>query len=132
MAINPVSRTLLIFDSVIVTQAHCRLRTPPFRRDPLRPFDTHDLAHITAPTKPLREAIIEASVSRLRPVMLAAVTTILGMIPLLWDAFFVSMAVTIMGGLAFATVLTLVAAPVFYLIFFARDEKREKQAALAA
>lgn len=81
--------------------------------------------------KPLREAIVEASVSRLRPVMLAAVTTILGMIPLLWDAFFVSMAVTIMGGLAFATVLTLVAAPVFYLIFFARDEKREKQAALA-
>ena len=61
--------------------------------------------------------------------MLAAVTTILGMIPLLWDAFFVSMAVTIMGGLAFATVLTLVAAPVFYLIFFARDEKRETSAA---
>jgi multidrug efflux pump subunit AcrB len=79
--------------------------------------------------KPLRDAIVEASVSRLRPVMLAAVTTILGMIPLLWDAFFVSMAVTIMGGLAFATVLTLVAAPVFYLIFFARDEKRRLAAA---
>ncbi|MGR3759985.1 efflux RND transporter permease subunit [Roseobacteraceae bacterium NS-SX3] len=75
---------------------------------------------------PLREAIVKASVSRLRPVMLAAVTTILGMAPLLTDAFFVSMAVTIMGGLAFATVLTLVAAPVFYLIFFARDEKREQ------
>lgn len=83
---------------------------------------------VRAEGKPLREAIVEASVSRLRPVMLAAVTTILGMIPLLWDAFFVSMAVTIMGGLAFATVLTLVAAPVFYLIFFARDEKREKAA----
>ena len=79
--------------------------------------------------RPLREAIVEASVSRLRPVMLAAVTTILGMIPLLWDAFFVSMAVTIMGGLAFATVLTLVAAPVFYLIFFKGDEKREQAAA---
>ncbi|KIC08959.1 multidrug transporter AcrB [Leisingera sp. ANG-M1] len=75
--------------------------------------------------KPLREAIVEASVSRLRPVMLAAVTTILGMAPLLTDAFFVSMAITIMGGLAFATVLTLVAAPVFYLIFFRRVEKRE-------
>ncbi len=87
---------------------------------------------VRATGKPLREAIVEASVSRLRPVMLAAVTTILGMIPLLWDAFFVSMAVTIMGGLAFATVLTLVAAPVFYLIFFARDERREKRAALAA
>ncbi|MEW2915132.1 efflux RND transporter permease subunit [Leisingera sp. JC11] len=75
--------------------------------------------------KPLREAIVEASVSRLRPVMLAAVTTILGMAPLLTDAFFVSMAITIMGGLAFATMLTLVAAPVFYLIFFRGVEKRE-------
>ncbi|AHD02071.1 efflux RND transporter permease subunit [Leisingera methylohalidivorans] len=77
---------------------------------------------------PLRQAIVEASVSRLRPVMLAAVTTILGMAPLLTDAFFVSMAITIMGGLAFATVLTLVAAPVFYLIFFRRAEKLEMAA----
>ena len=74
---------------------------------------------------PLREAIVTASVSRLRPVMLAAITTILGMVPLLTDAFFVSMAVTIMGGLAFATILTLIAAPVFYLIFFAREERAE-------
>ncbi len=71
----------------------------------------------------LRDAIVTASVSRLRPVMLAAITTILGMAPLLGDAFFVSMAVTIMGGLAFASVLTLVAAPVFYLLFFGRDER---------
>lgn len=59
-------------------------------------------------------AIVKASVSRLRPVVLAAATTILGMVPLLGDAFFASMAVTIMGGLAFASVLTLIAAPVFY------------------
>jgi multidrug efflux pump subunit AcrB len=84
---------------------------------------------VRAEGRPLREAIVEASVSRLRPVMLAAVTTILGMLPLLSDAFFVSMAITIMGGLAFATVLTLVAAPVFYLIFFSRDEKRQLVAA---
>lgn len=77
---------------------------------------------------PLRESIVKASVSRLRPVMLAAVTTVLGMIPLMGDAFFVSMAVTIMGGLAFATVLTMIAAPVFYLIFFKGDERREKKA----
>jgi multidrug efflux pump subunit AcrB len=79
---------------------------------------------VRAEGTPLREAIVEASVSRLRPVMLAAVTTVLGMVPLLGDAFFVSMAVTIMGGLAFATILTLVAAPVFYLIFFGRQERR--------
>lgn len=66
----------------------------------------------------LRDNIVTASVSRLRPVLLAAATTILGMIPLLGDAFFVSMAITIMGGLAFASILTLVAAPVLYDVFF--------------
>ncbi|NKW91994.1 efflux RND transporter permease subunit [Rhodobacteraceae bacterium R_SAG9] len=81
---------------------------------------------------PMRDAIVKASVSRLRPVMLAAVTTILGMAPLLTDAFFVSMAITIMGGLAFATILTLIAAPVFYLVFFGKEERREKKAAAAA
>lgn len=73
----------------------------------------------------LEEAIITASTSRLRPVVLAAATTILGMIPLLGDQFFVAMAVTIMAGLAFASVLTLIAAPVFYYIFFKNDEKME-------
>lgn len=63
-------------------------------------------------------AIISASVSRLRPVSLAAITTILGMAPLLTDAFFADMAVTIMGGLAFATVLTLIAVPVFYSLMY--------------
>ncbi|MEM6824788.1 MAG: efflux RND transporter permease subunit [Pseudomonadota bacterium] len=69
----------------------------------------------------LDEAIVKACVSRLRPVILAAATTILGMAPLLSDAFFVSMAVTIMGGLAFASILTLIAAPVLYRLFF-RDQ----------
>ncbi|MEL6511277.1 MAG: efflux RND transporter permease subunit [Pseudomonadota bacterium] len=70
---------------------------------------------------PLQEAIVTASTSRLRPVILAAATTILGMVPLIWDAFFQSMAITIMGGLAFASILTLIAAPVFYYAFFMRD-----------
>ncbi len=77
--------------------------------DIVRAEETHDT---------LMEAIVAASTSRLRPVILAAATTILGMIPLIWDAFFQSMAVTIMGGLAFASVLTLIAAPVFYYAFF--------------
>ena len=54
--------------------------------------------------------------------ILAAATTILGMIPLISDAFFQSMAVTIMGGLAFASILTLIAAPVFYYVFFLRAD----------
>lgn len=68
--------------------------------------------------KPQPEALIDASVSRLRPVFLAALTTILGMIPLISDAFFASMAVTIMAGLAFATVLTMAAVPVLYALLF--------------
>jgi multidrug efflux pump subunit AcrB len=64
------------------------------------------------------QAIVDSSLSRMRPVSLAALTTILGMIPLLPDAFFVSMAVVIMFGLAFATVLTLIFVPVLYAVFF--------------
>ena len=63
-------------------------------------------------------AVLDASVSRLRPVLLVAVTTVLGMIPLLQDPFFVAMAATIMFGLAFACVLTMIVVPVLYSIFF--------------
>ena len=66
----------------------------------------------------IRQAIVDATISRVRPVSLAAVTTILGMAPLLFDAFLADMAVTIMGGLAFATVLTLIAVPVLYSLLF--------------
>jgi len=68
--------------------------------------------------KKLQTAIIDAGVSRLRPVAMAALTTALGMIPLLMDAFFASMAITIIGGLMFATVLTMVVVPVFYAILY--------------
>ncbi len=68
--------------------------------------------------KPRFSAIVDSGVSRMRPVSMAALTTVLGMIPLLADAFFVAMAVTIMFGLAFATVLTLVVVPVLYAILF--------------
>ena len=64
------------------------------------------------------EAIVSSGVSRLRPVALAALTTIMGMFPLLPDAFFVSMAVTIIFGLLFATVLTMIVVPVLYAVFF--------------
>ena len=68
--------------------------------------------------KVLLEAIVDSSVSRLRPVFMAASTTALGLIPLLFDAFFVSMAVTIIFGLGFATLLTMVVVPVLYATFY--------------
>ncbi len=67
---------------------------------------------------PTFKAIVDSGVSRLRPVAMAALTTALGMIPLLVDAFFVAMAVTIIAGLVAATVLTMVVLPVLYSVLF--------------
>jgi multidrug efflux pump subunit AcrB len=64
------------------------------------------------------QAILDAAVSRLRPVALAAATTVLGVAPLLQDPFWISMAVTIMGGLAFGTILTMVVVPVLYATLY--------------
>lgn len=80
---------------------------------------------------PQDEAIITASVSRLRPVVLAAVTTILGMIPLLGDSFFAAMAVTIMGGLGFASILTLIGVPVLYHTYLGKERRADRRAQLA-
>ena len=65
-----------------------------------------------------RLALIQSSKSRLRPVMMASLTTILGMIPLVPDSMFGSLAVTIMGGLFMGTLITLIFIPVLYSIFF--------------
>ncbi len=69
-------------------------------------------------------ALIESSCSRLRAVMMASLTTILGMIPLLSDDLFGSMAATIMGGLLFSTLATLIYLPIFYALFFKIKIKR--------
>jgi multidrug efflux pump subunit AcrB len=64
------------------------------------------------------DATVMAAVSRLRPVVLAALTTILGVMPLLQDAFWTSMAMTIMAGLTVGTILTMVVIPLFYVIIY--------------
>ena len=65
-----------------------------------------------------RTAIITSAKSRMLPVMMASLTTILGMIPLIPDAMFGSLAVTIMGGLFVGTLITLIFIPVLYAMFF--------------
>jgi multidrug efflux pump subunit AcrB len=63
-------------------------------------------------------AVVEATSDRFIPVVAASLTTILGMIPLLADSMFGSMAATIMGGLLVATLMVLVVLPVVYSIFY--------------
>ena len=69
-------------------------------------------------------AVIESTVSRTRPVLMAATTTIFGMVPLLFDIAFRGMAATIIFGLTFATLLTLFVTPVLYVLFYKVKEKR--------
>jgi multidrug efflux pump subunit AcrB len=68
--------------------------------------------------KPVWDAVVEASVSRFRPIMLTALSTILGMIPIAPTVFWGSMAYAIMGGLAVASLLTLVFLPTLYVTWF--------------
>jgi len=63
------------------------------------------------------DAIVDSATSRVRPVMMGTLTTVLGVIPLFFDAFFQSMAVVLVFGLTFATLLTLILIPVLYTIF---------------
>jgi len=63
-------------------------------------------------------AVTDAAVSRVRPVALGVLTTVLGVMPLLWDPFFQSLAVVIIFGLSFATILTLFIVPALYAVFF--------------
>ena len=64
------------------------------------------------------EAILDGGTSKMRPVCMVVITTVLGMIPLLTDPFFGAMAVCIMFGLSAAAVLSLIVTPVLYAIFF--------------
>lgn len=71
---------------------------------------------------PLNQAIHKSGLSRLRAVTMAALTTALGMMPLVSDTFFSSMAIVIIFGLVVATFLTMILVPVFYAIFYKADK----------
>jgi multidrug efflux pump len=76
-------------------------------------------------------AVIDATVRRARPVVLTALAAILGMIPLARSLFWGPMAITIMGGLFVATVLTLLVVPALYALWFrVREDEPEREAAV--
>lgn len=64
------------------------------------------------------DSVITATISRVRPVLMASLTTILGMAPLLGDPMYGSMAVCIMAGLTVGTIITLILLPVIYSVLF--------------
>jgi multidrug efflux pump subunit AcrB len=76
--------------------------------------------------KSVWDAVVEASVSRFRPIMLTALSTILGMIPIAPTVFWGSMAYAIMGGLAVASLLTLVFLPTLYVTWFGGSAPKPK------
>lgn len=75
--------------------------------------------------KPMRAAITDASASRVRPIALTALSTVLGLIPIAFTVFWGAMAFAIMGGLAVASVLTLLVLPVLYDLVFNRGSQLE-------
>jgi multidrug efflux pump subunit AcrB len=64
------------------------------------------------------DAVIDSTISRFRPIMLTAISTVLGMIPIAGTVFWGPMAFTIMGGLLVATILTLIFLPALYVAWF--------------
>ena len=74
--------------------------------------------------KDVRQVVIDASSARFRPIMLTAISTVLGMIPIAPTVSWGPMAFAIMGGLLVDTILTLVFLPALYEAWFSRQEKR--------
>ncbi|KAA5602608.1 efflux RND transporter permease subunit [Blastochloris sulfoviridis] len=79
--------------------------------------------------KNVREAVMDAASTRFRPIMLTAVSTVLGMIPIAPTVFWGPMAFSIMGGLLVATLLTLIFLPALYVAWFGSREKTDAAAA---
>jgi len=72
---------------------------------------------ITQGAEPIK-ALLDSACARFRPVMMASLTTVFGMLPLVTDDLFAAGSITIMGGLLFGTLITLLIVPVLYAVFF--------------
>lgn len=77
-----------------------------------------EIQHLQAKEMSLDDTLVEATITRLRPVMLASLTTMLGMVPLLFDDMFGAMAASIIGGLLAGTLMTLLLLPVLYSLLY--------------
>ena len=81
--------------------------------------------------RPAWDAVIEASVSRFRPIMLTAISTVLGLIPIAYTIFWGPMAFAIMGGFLVGTVITLVVLPALYVASFRIKEPSAREPVMA-
>ena len=80
----------------------------------------------------VREAVLASASGRLRPMMLTAISTVLGLLPIAPTVFWGPMAFAIMGGLLVATLLTLIVLPVMYMILLGNEEAPRPAAATPA
>jgi multidrug efflux pump subunit AcrB len=80
--------------------------------------------------RPVCDAVVEGSLSRFRPIMLTAVSTVLGLIPIAFTVFWGPMAFAVMGGMLVASLLTLIFLPVLYVTWFDRMEKGASSSAM--
>ncbi|MDR0688244.1 MAG: efflux RND transporter permease subunit [Prevotellaceae bacterium] len=77
-----------------------------------------EISRLTGEGKKPYHAVVEATVARTRPVIMASFTTVLGMLPLVIDPMYASLAVAVMSGLVVGTLVTLILVPIFYAVFF--------------
>jgi multidrug efflux pump subunit AcrB len=88
------------------------------------------IENVRAEGKAAWDAVVEGTMSRFRPIMLTAISTVLGLVPIAPTIFWGPMAYAIMGGLLIATVLTLVFLPALYVIWFGVEEPKAKGSAM--
>ena len=146
--LHSFGRVALVVATVPLGLIGIVLRTPArqpatgIRGDPRYPRACrHDRAQCRHPDRSDRDragartrhwdAVVEATLSRFRPIMLTAVSTVLGLIPIAPTVFWGPMAFAIMGGLFVATLLTLLVLPVFYITLYRAKQPAETAAAAA-
>ena len=95
-----------------------RLKIEHNAPEDLKAFFIEQIEAERAQGREVWDAVVEGAVSRFRPIMLTAISTVLGFIPIAPTVFWGPMAFAIMGGLFVATVLTLLVLPALYVIFF--------------
>ena len=84
------------------------------------------------PNMPIKEVVLDSATSRLRPILLTTLTTVIGMIPLTYAGdLWAPLAYAVMFGLTFSVIITLILIPIIYLKNLVLSDHKDKKPALA-